>query len=334
MEKKQLELENNIKLPLVSVLIISYNQQEFILDCLESVLKQTYENLELVICDDCSNDSTYQLEQRWCEQNASVFSNYTCTRNVFNRGLVGNCNVAIQKAHGEYIKLLAADDMLLPEAISEMVQYLVHNPQFIGACTNAILIQKSTKYAKLERENYEVFYKKPPYFGKNLFHRLCRYNYVVAPTVLLRKKAYDKYGLFDGELKFEDWEYWLRLTSSGERLGYINQSLVAYRIMDESLSHFTEGQLGESKYELFFREEEKIVHKYSNESKSTIDFFYNKALLYAINMGYSRMVRIIAEKRFHISPKTILRIMVGKIDNPVELSEILQIHKKSRTDEY
>ena len=115
-------MSNNNKL--VSVLIPSYNHEKYVGDCLESVLAQTYSNIEVIICDDKSKDNTYEVIERYRQRLEEKFSRICIIENDNNLGIVKNCNKLISLAKGDYYKLLASDDMLRPDGIEKLVFFL------------------------------------------------------------------------------------------------------------------------------------------------------------------------------------------------------------------
>jgi hypothetical protein len=214
----------------------------------------------------------------------------------------------------------------LPKAIEAMAEYLDVNEQVQLACSNAVLVSEETIYGELENPGFEVFYKKKPNFEKNVFDNLFLYNYILAPTVMVRKSTYLQYGLYDENGKFEDWEYWLRVTSAGGQIGYIDQLLVAYRVMDASMSHFEMGSNGENKYRDFLKEQVRVLMQYKTKTSNSLDFFYNKALLYAVSMNYPNALLEILETKFRIYFKTLLKLVLVQRKSLKEVAHIYVTH--------
>jgi glycosyltransferase involved in cell wall biosynthesis len=104
--------------PLVSVFLPTYNQQEFISESIESVLNQDYENLEIVIGDDCSQDKTWEIVQDYQRRYHKKIKAF---RNEKNLGITGNCNEVLRQCTGKYIVFTAGDDLFLPDKISSQV---------------------------------------------------------------------------------------------------------------------------------------------------------------------------------------------------------------------
>src|SRR5689334_22961475 len=98
--------------PLVTIGVTSYNYEQFITASLNSVLSQTYRNIEVIIVDDCSKDNCPFLIKRWIGENKLVC---TYIQHQNNLGITKTLNEIVSIANGKYIIFLATDDILLPE---------------------------------------------------------------------------------------------------------------------------------------------------------------------------------------------------------------------------
>lgn len=116
---------NNNYSPLVSVLMTSYNREEFIAEAIESVLSSTYKNFELIIVDDCSTDNTVQIAKQFEEKDERV----TVYVNEINLGQFPNRNKASEYARGEYIFYVDSDDKILSNGINLLVETMLQHPQ-------------------------------------------------------------------------------------------------------------------------------------------------------------------------------------------------------------
>ena len=116
------------KVPLVSVVILTYNSANFIIDALESVKKQIYPRVEIVISDDGSTDDTCSLAEEWIAKNSASFEMIKLISSFKNRGTCANYNLGVYNSHGEYIKTLDGDDRLAnEESISRFVHFQQHS---------------------------------------------------------------------------------------------------------------------------------------------------------------------------------------------------------------
>lgn len=107
---------------MVSVLIPSFNHQKYIISCLESVKASDYDNLELLLLDDGSDDRTYHLASEWMAENSDRFVHARCARQD-NAGICETLNRLAASAKGQYITGLASDDQLLPHGITSQVAF-------------------------------------------------------------------------------------------------------------------------------------------------------------------------------------------------------------------
>ncbi len=117
---------------MVSVVITLFNREEFIAESIESVLAQTWKNLEIIVVDDCSTDSSYAIAQRY-----SSDPRVRLIRNESNMGDYPNRNHAAKFANGEFLKFHDSDDVMYPECIETMVRPLIAEPRAALALTTS-----------------------------------------------------------------------------------------------------------------------------------------------------------------------------------------------------
>ena len=115
--------------PLVSIIIVTYNSAKFVLETLESAKAQSYQNIELIISDDGSQDQTLELCEKWLAANKERFVNSHIITVEQNTGIPANCNRGVKASKGEWIKLIAGDDILFPDAIENTLQCAIENNQ-------------------------------------------------------------------------------------------------------------------------------------------------------------------------------------------------------------
>ena len=132
-------MKMNKQKPLVSVVIPCYNHEKFVQDCIQSVINQTYENIELIIIDDGSKDGSVEKIQEMipiCKQRFIRFE----FRYRPNKGLSATLNEALEWCHGKYFSAIASDDMLLAEKLMVQVPILEADDACKGVFGNMILI--------------------------------------------------------------------------------------------------------------------------------------------------------------------------------------------------
>lgn len=219
---------------LVSVIILSYRNHEGIYQTLQSILEQTYENIELVFSDDGSPgfDAETGKINRYIEANQKG----NITGVVFNAvrmngGTVKNVNGAIRLSHGRYIKVLGAEDMLSrPDALSVYVDYMeTHKSRIVFAKIRGILPDGSYRYRLVSCElDYGLL---KSYTVRQTRERLFGRNFLPAPAWMADAGIFREYGLFPECVRLiEDYPYWLHLTACGVKFDYLDEILVDYRL--------------------------------------------------------------------------------------------------------
>lgn len=109
--------------PLVSIVMPSYNSSQTIESSVHSVIEQSYKNWELIIVDDCSSDTTWQMLKDF----AAKYENITCFQNDTNQGAGASRNLAISKAKGRFISFLDSDDLWTADKLSEQIEFMLTN---------------------------------------------------------------------------------------------------------------------------------------------------------------------------------------------------------------
>jgi glycosyltransferase involved in cell wall biosynthesis len=219
--------------PLVSVLVASYNYSEYIEECLESVLTQTYRPLQVVVVDDCSTDDSVAVIRRWLERvpdDPATFDVRVLVHDE-NRGLSATANHALSMATGKYVALLAADDLWTAEKLAGQVALIEAAPDEVGVVYG--------KSVKIDTRGLPVVRpgrsRRVPAQGE-VFDRLVEKNFVVASSVLIRRSCFDEVGVFDEALFFEDYDMWLRLARAFKFL-YSPEPSTLRRWHDRSFAH-------------------------------------------------------------------------------------------------
>ena len=223
---------------LVSVIIPAYKAEKYILQALESVRKQSYSNWEIVIVEDGSKDRTEEIVSKFA--NAVPGHKITFIHHKTNLGTSAAKNTAIQKARGEYLAFLDYDDILKETHLSESVKALEeHNADLVYSSVTVFDSGKNT-----ENRTYGATSEELKTFPKSLYYR----NYIANCTLVVRKNAIEKIGLFDANLHFcEDYDCWIRMARAGFKFVYIKGSHSLRRLHQSNLSKnirgMTEGEL-------------------------------------------------------------------------------------------
>lgn len=215
---------------LVSVLVMSYNAEAYIIDLLESILHQQYAELELIIADDNSRDRTIEKIKHWLLMNGGRFERTRLLTSDRNNGTVRNINNGLNYCKGKFIKIIAADDILVPNCISDSVQVcLDHNWEM--AIGKAEWVQDDGKSPALHNENKraeDAFYKMS---ARQQYAELLKHNDLIcSPAAFYKMSFLKKYQGFDEAYTLiEDYPFWLKITANGDHINHFDHVVVKYR---------------------------------------------------------------------------------------------------------
>ena len=237
--------------PLFSIAIVTFQQRHLLEDCLYSIFKQTYPNIELIICDDESCDFNVADVNNFIRKHKSEnIKNVIVYKQKRNVGTTANCQKAYELANGEFFKLQAGDDMLMDKRVLEKIA-----KYFETSSVNIIatIAQACTHDGRLVPDFYPPipnFVKAREATPKQLFKYIGTEPwgaYVCAPAVFWRKGFLSETGGFDLSYKFtEDWPMWLRICQQDIPIKYIDEVTTIYRYggisNDQSESNKTLGR--------------------------------------------------------------------------------------------
>lgn len=207
-----------MELPLVSVVIPCYNHENFVQDCIQSVIDQTYQNIELIIIDDGSSDGSVNKIQEMTELCQNRFTNFEF-RHRPNKGLSATLNEAIEWCQGKYYSVIASDDMMLKDKTKKQVAFLEIDIDCVAVCGGVYIIdENSNEISKRVLKSKEFKFDQIIM----LEHEL------PAPTQMIRLAVIKKVGGYDTQLNIEDWYMWLLLANEG-KIVYIQELFSKYR---------------------------------------------------------------------------------------------------------
>jgi glycosyltransferase involved in cell wall biosynthesis len=255
---------------LVTVGVALYNHEKYIIECLESIVKQSYTNIELIVINDGSSDNSFEVAKNYLD-NQNYNKNYKIiTRS--NKGMCNTLNEIAEQAKGKYISFIGSDDYWMLNKIEDQVNYLENNPDIILVHSNSIKVDENCKEIGL------LDYSSKKNSGDMFESLILGSGGINTPSHLYKTEIYSKIGFYDSSFKFEDIDFWLRLTKE-YRIGYIDKIHTFYRWHGENLS--------DDKNKLKFYNDEivKIFNKnIENESlkKKAILRIYRKSYLLAL----------------------------------------------------
>ena len=214
--------------PLVSAVVVTYNSCETVIETLDSIKAQTYENLELIISDDCSTDQTVLACKDWVALNDARFKKCTILTSQSNQGTSRNANKAILASRGDWVKAIAGDDKLLDICIERNVEYVLNHSDVDFLFSRMEPFGSRESFTKvMKRFHYGFFLLSP----RQQYLRLLIKNTAPAPSLFLRKKSFLDLGCYDESIPLmEDWPFWLKTLQNGYKLSFMNLVTVYYRV--------------------------------------------------------------------------------------------------------
>lgn len=223
---------------LVSVPVITYNSAKTVLETLESIKAQTYQNIELIISDDCSKDTTVEICRSWVEKNKERFVRTEIITAEKNTGVSANMNRAENACHGEWIKGIAGDDLLMPNCIQTYIEYVNKHPNAVYVFSKVIVFGMDQEKIMRFRDtifDYSFFNLTP----EQQYERMICWNFqpIPAATAFYNCIKTKELGLiFDERIPMlEDWPRWIQCLEAKVRFYFIDNELVKYRISESSI---------------------------------------------------------------------------------------------------
>lgn len=225
--------------PLISVIIPCYNAEKYVESAVRSIMNQTYKNLEIILTDDCSTDSTFSILEKLAAEDSRI----KLYKNETNLKIVKTLNKMIQHANGKYIARMDADDISLLERIEKQVDFLEANPDIAFCGTNAWHINevgKKNGFSCLPRTNEEI--NKFKFYACPFYH----------PSVIGRSAIYKENFYDENFLYAEDYELWIRVLENYK--GYnLKERLIFYRIFSAQTSKSRSNEQQTKSREIFIK---------------------------------------------------------------------------------
>ena len=214
--------------PTVSVIIPSYNHENFIAECIQSVLDQTFQDFEIVITDDASSDRTIEIIKGFDDARIKLL------RHSKNQGASIAANNCINRSKGKYVAMLSSDDAWYPEKLEIQVKYLDRHPE-IGAVFGKVdWVDQAGRIIKDKNFPYmDVFNVKNRSRFEWLRHFFYKGNCLCHPCSLVRRECYREIGMFNPAFaNLPDFDFWVRLCLRYD-IKILNRKLIRFRRMTD-----------------------------------------------------------------------------------------------------
>lgn len=255
-------------MPKVSVIITCYNEAVFVEKALKSVLNQTFQDFNVCVVDDGSEDNTREIIQPYVKKHGVKYIYQK------NRGLPAARNTGIQNCKGQYIAFLDADDSWLIQKLEKQIKYAEKHPK--AALIYSDFYRYNKKGGRFS-QGYPKSYKNSKEFLTDIFVRNAS---IIPSTVLIKRDVLKDIGYFDEELLLkQEYDLWIRIGGTYP-IGYVNEPLVNILEREDSLSK-RDGQL-RLRYQLLAAEKAvkhfpflaKLKKKRSGKAYYDLGLFY------------------------------------------------------------
>lgn len=211
------------QLPLVSVIMSVYNAQNFLGEAIESILNQTLKDFEFFIIDDYSSDESWKIIKRYAKKDKRI----KLFRNTKNKGLAKSLNILISKTRGTFVARMDADDISLPNRLTEQIDYLKMHPDIVACGGQEYIIDESGKI--IDKKHFPTDPDKAYNWIMNFM--------IIQPPLLMGRGEIIRKCQFDTKLfANDDIPFHFELLKYG-KFGNVNKIIFKYRRLLNSLTH-------------------------------------------------------------------------------------------------
>ena len=217
---------------LTSIVVVTFNQEDYVQECLDSLLTQGPDRIELIITDDHSSDHTVERCRQWCSLHEGQFASVKILESSTRGGASANHARGFAECHGEFVKYIAGDDIILPGALDVLRSWLESHPDYALCCGIVIPFRTMANGTRvsmpvLPSRSAARFFRAD---SCQQFRMLCLEDPIPAPGMFMRRTALAALNEDYTRIRsFEDWHMWLLMTLAGNRIGLVRAPVVAWR---------------------------------------------------------------------------------------------------------
>lgn len=262
----------------VSIIVPTFNRAEMLKETLDSIFKQTIQDFEIIIVDNCSVDDTGSIVKSYKDQRIKYFKNQ-------NNGILAiNMNYGMKKAKGKYIAFCDDDDLWMPDKLEKQLVEFEKDEKIGLVCTNGMNFN--------ENGNYGLVHKNSLDDNEFKFESLILRNPIINSSILIKKSVIDDVGMMDEEPEIfgsEEYSLWIR-TAKKYKIRYIDLPLMKYRTHPEVYRN----EEAES-----IHTNEHIYRKLLNNEIIDHKLFLKVMMLSKIKYIKAKIVRLLNDKKIN-----------------------------------
>ena len=234
---------------MISLIVPIYNVEKFLPSCIESIMRQTYKNIEIILVDDGSPDSCPQICDEYAEKDERIR-----VIHQKNKGLSGARNTGIANAQGEYLVFVDSDDTVEPTMVEDLYTYATENDCAIVACGRNYVFEDGQVICKITDETSKVYNFEDAMHEMNTFTLFD----MSAWAKIYKKELFESIRFPEGKLS-EDYYIAYKLFDMAQSIGYVAKPLYNYLQRQSSISR-----------------NKKINHDFAYAAKEQMDFLDSK----------------------------------------------------------
>ncbi len=251
--------------PLVSVVLPSYNGEKYIQEAIDSILSQSFRDIELILVDDCSSDNTLEIMRRYSELDDRV----SVIHNDHNCKLPAALNIGIATARGRFISWTSDDNFFDSIALENMTTVLLSEPDSTAMVTCKYRIWNTNDRGEVISEAISKDFNEEDIYSHN----------TVGACFLYRATVIGEIGEYDTNLFCaEDYDYWLRIFSGAGKIKYLNKVLYTYRQHPKNLTATRKKEIFIQTYKVLERYSDRWLALYKNMPERLTSLFYMSSM--------------------------------------------------------
>lgn len=246
---------NNTLSPLVSIIVTSYNYDKYISETLNSLINQTYKNIEIIVMDDGSSDNSINIIKNYQKQDPRI--KLITHPNNENKGLAFSVKTAIENASGEYIAFCESDDYFALDHIEKKIKYINKYPNADIIINKPLMFGDNDKIKELQNGFASLFYQLEKIRKPKIYFYEMEYTWTFPTfsTVMVRKKCFSSCDFNPNPTSAIDIWLWKQITTT-YKVGFVNEFLTYWRIHTDSLAN-----TGEQVLDSYWENLNKILYQ-------------------------------------------------------------------------
>jgi glycosyltransferase involved in cell wall biosynthesis len=220
--------------PKISIIMPCFNHSRFLVEAIESIRNQVYEDFELIVTDDCSKDDSADIIRRYEKIDRRIIGVF----HEKNSGEGKSRNDALAVSSGEFIAFCDSDDVWEKEKLSLQLECFKNLTEYGAIHSDSMIIDENSQPTG---QCFSTIYQKGMRLSGDLFDQFCISNFINVPTVMLRRKCIEDAGYFEEDFRYlADWIYWVSV-SRRHTFFYLDKATARYRVHSDSTSLDTMG---------------------------------------------------------------------------------------------